>query len=112
MSAPAFTDGAVVATWPDWRDHAAWVRLGSANWPAATYGAQKKPVGGVGQMPSWESLTDAQIAQVVIHERQLSGEKMDETDPDNEDIFAVARGEETLVDAGLGPLSEAAGVTE
>jgi mono/diheme cytochrome c family protein len=112
VSAPAFTDGAVVATWPDWRDHAAWVRLGSANWPAATYGAQKKKVGGVGQMPSWESLTDAQIAQVVIHERQLSGEEMAEDDKENEDIFAVARGEMTLAEAGLGPISEADGVTE
>jgi hypothetical protein len=35
-----------------------------------------------------------------------------EENADNEDIYAVARGEKTLVDVGLGPLSEAAGVTD
>jgi len=112
VSAPALADGAVLKTWPDWRDHAAWVRLGSAKWPAPTYGAQKKKVGGAGQMPSWTALTDQQIAQVVLHERELSGEDVSETNPDNEDIYAVARGEETLADAGLGPISKEAGVTE
>jgi mono/diheme cytochrome c family protein len=112
VSAPALADGAVLATWPDWRDHAAWVRLGSAGWPAATYGATNKPVGGVGQMPSWDTLSDQQIAEVVLHERELSGEDVTEENPDNADIYAVARGEKTLVDVGLGPLSEAAGVTD
>jgi mono/diheme cytochrome c family protein len=112
VSAPALSDGAVLETWPDWRDHAAWVRLGTDGWPGATYGAQGKPVGGGGTMPSWETLTDQQIAEVVLHERELSGEDVTETNPDNEDIYAVARGEMTLAEAGVGPLSEEAGVTE
>ncbi len=112
VSAPQLSDGKVLETWPDWRDHAAWVRLGTAGWPAATYGAQGKPVGGGGTMPSWDTLTDQQIAEVVLHERGLSGEDVSETNSDNEDIYAVARGEKTLADVGLGPLSKEAGVTE
>jgi mono/diheme cytochrome c family protein len=113
VSAPALANGAVLKTWPDWRDHAAWVRLGSAEWPAATYGAQKKKVGGAGQMPSWTALTDQQIAQVVLHERELSlGKPIEDTDKDYADLLAVATGEKTLADAGLGPLSKADGVTE
>jgi mono/diheme cytochrome c family protein len=112
VSAPQLSDGKVLETWPDWRDHAAWVRLGTANWPAPTYGAQGKPVGGGGTMPSWDTLTDQQIAEVVLHERELSGEDVSEDNPDNEDIYAVARGDETLADAGLGPISKEAGVTE
>ncbi len=30
------SDGMVVANWPDWRDQAAWVRLGSENYPSST----------------------------------------------------------------------------
>jgi mono/diheme cytochrome c family protein len=113
VSAPALADGAVLKTWPDWRDHAAWVRLGSAKWPAPTYGAQKKKVGGAGQMPSWTALTDQQIAQVVLHERELSlGEPIADDDKDYVDLLAVANGEKTLADAGLGPISKADGVTE
>jgi len=121
-SGPAFTDGAVVATWPDWRDHVMWVRLGSENWPAPTYGATDKPVGGVGLMPSFSgTLDDQQIAQVVLHERQLSDpDNVTEDNPDYAGLFAVARGEATLADAeapggaepGLGPISAEAGVPE
>jgi mono/diheme cytochrome c family protein len=115
VSAPALADGAVLATWPDWRDHAAWVRLGTDGWPAATYGATQKPVGGVGTMPAWPTLTDQQIAEVVLHERELGGEDVAE-DGENADaltdLYAVAHGEMTLAEAGLGELSEQAGVTE
>ena len=106
-------DGAVIENWPDWRDQAAWVRLGSANYPSDTYGALGKPTGGTGTMPGWETLTDQQIAEVVLHERSLtSDEDVTEENPDYEDLFAVAHGEMTLVEAGLGDLSTAAGVTE
>jgi hypothetical protein len=88
------------------------VRLGSEGWPAATYGANEKPVGGVGQMPPFTTLTDQQIAEVVLHERQLGGEDVAETNPDYADLWSVARGEMTLAEAELGELSEAAGVTE
>ena len=115
VSGPGFVDGAIMETWPDWRDHAAWVRLGSEGWPAATYGATQKPVGGVGTMPAWPTLTDQQIAEVVLHERELGGEDVTEDGENAEeiaDLYAVAHGEMTLAEAGLGELSEAAGVTE
>lgn len=112
VSAPGFTDGAVVETFPDWRDQAAWVRIGTDGWPAATYGATEKPVGGGGTMPPWPTLTDQQIAEVVLHERELAGEDVTEANADYADLWAVARGESTLAEAGLGELSEAAGVTE
>ena len=112
VSAPGFTDGAIVETWPDWRDHAAWVRLGTDGWPADTYGANEKPVGGGGTMPAWPTLTDQQIAEVLLHERELGGEDVSETNPDYADLWAVARGEMPLAEAGLGPISEEAGVTE
>jgi mono/diheme cytochrome c family protein len=112
VSAPALADGAVVATWPDWRDHAAWVKLGTEGWPGATYGATPKPVGGGGLMPAWPTLTDQQLAEVVLHERGLAGEDVSEENPDYEELWAVARGEIPLAEAGLGDLSQAAGVTE
>lgn len=112
VSAPGFTDGAVVETWPDWRDHAAWVRVGTEGWPAGTYGANQKPVGGGGTMPPWPTLTDEQLAQVVLHERELAGEDVSEANADYTELWAVARGEMTLAEAGLGEISETAGLTE
>jgi hypothetical protein len=63
-------------------------------------------------MPGWPTLTDQQIAEVVLHERELAGEDVAETNEDYVDLWAVARGEMPLAEAGLGELSEAAGVTE
>jgi mono/diheme cytochrome c family protein len=120
-SGPAFTDGAVAETFPDWRDHVMWVKLGSDGWPSDTYGAQGKTVGQVGTMPSFgDTLDDQQIAQVVLHERQLAGEDVSEANEDYADLFAVANAELTLAEAtgpegdtpGLGPLSQEAGVDE
>jgi mono/diheme cytochrome c family protein len=110
-SGPGFVDGAVQETWPDWRDHAMWVRLGSEGWPGDTYGAQEKAK--AGGMPAW-ALTDQELAQVVLHERELGGEDQEtiEADEDYADLIAIAEGEMTFADAGLGPLSEEAGVTE
>jgi mono/diheme cytochrome c family protein len=112
-NAPALADGHVIETFADWRDQAAWVRIGTEGWPADTYGDTQKPVGGSGGvMPAWPTLTDAQLAAVVMHERELSGADMSEENPDNEDLYAVARGEMTLAEAGLGPDAERSGVTE
>jgi mono/diheme cytochrome c family protein len=114
-SAPGFVDGAIQETWPDWRDHTAWVLLGTDSWPGETYGATEKPVGGGGTMPGWPTLTDQQIAEVVLYERELGGEDMTEDGENAEeiaDLYAVAHGEMTLAEAGLGELSEPAGVTE
>jgi mono/diheme cytochrome c family protein len=115
VSAPGFTDGAVIETFPDWRDHAAWVRIGTDAWPAGTYGENQKPVGGGGTMPAWPTLTDQEIAQVVLHERELSGDDVTQEGENAEayaDLWAVALGEMTLAEAEVGPVSEAAGVTE
>ena len=121
VSAPKFVDGAVVQTWPDWRDHVMWVKLGTDGWPGATYGATEKPVGGGGTMPAFGGqLDDQQIAQIVLHERELAGEDVSEDNPDYAGLWAVARGETTLAEApgpgdaepGLGPLSQQAGVDE
>jgi mono/diheme cytochrome c family protein len=108
-SGPALADGAVLETFPDYRDHMMWVRIGSQDWPAATYGANGAPTGEQGTMPGHPGLDDQGLAQVVLYERQaLSGE-----DPaDEEDLLAIANGEMTFEEAGLGPLSEEAGVPE
>ena len=99
----------VVETWPDYRDHIMWVRLGSDGWPGDTYGAndtQKR-----GGMPAFaDTLTDAELAQVVLYERTLAG--ADPADPELADLLAVALGEKTLAEIGLGELSQEAGVEE
>lgn len=110
-SGPAFVDGAVVATWPDYRDHLAWVMLGSDGWPSSTYGADESPKKG-GMPPFGNQLDEQQLAQVVLHERMLAGEDVSEENPDYADLFAIANGEMTLAEAGLGELSEQDGVTE
>lgn len=109
--APAFVDGAVVQTWPDWRDHVMWVKLGDANWPGSTYGAQNKPK--TTGMPSFGGqLSDQEIAQIVLHERELAGDDVSEGNADYTDLRAVATGEMTLAEAGLGDVSLAAGISE
>lgn len=109
-SGPGFVDGAAVETWPDYRDHIAWVKVGSDGWPSSTYGAQDTPK--AGGMPPWPTLTDAQLAEVVLHERSLAGEEVSEDNEDYADLYAIANGEMTVAEAGLGPEAEEAGVTE
>lgn len=108
VSAPALADGAVLKTWPDYRDHMMWVKLGSQDWPAATYGANNAATN-AGIMPGHPALDDQELAQVVLYERQVLS---DESPDDEEELLAVANGEMTFEEAGLGPMSEEAGVTE
>jgi mono/diheme cytochrome c family protein len=108
---PALNEGAVLETWPDFRDQMMWVRVGTNGWLGSTYGEQGKPVGGGGTMPDHPALTDQELAQIVLYERRgLS----DEEPPDGEEdlLLAIAEGEMTFEEAGLGPLSEEAGFTE
>jgi mono/diheme cytochrome c family protein len=103
--APALTG--VLETWPDYRDHMMWVKLGDAGWPADTYGANAKPKG-VG-MPGHEALTDAELAEVVLYERAAFGG----LDPTSEEYLAlveIAEGHMTFAEAGLGEVSAGAGV--
>ena len=73
---PALAGGAVLETFPEGacQSHIEWVTLGSAGWPDDTYGAQNKLV--AGGMPAFGSLTETELAQVVLYERvELGGEE-------------------------------------
>jgi mono/diheme cytochrome c family protein len=102
---PALTT--VRETWPDYRDHMLWVRLGSAGWPTATYGATNKPK--IGGMPPHPDLTDAQLAEVVLYERATFG-GLAPTDKEYTDLEAIATGTSTLQKAGEGPVAQQDGV--
>ncbi len=73
---PPMANGAVLETWPDFKEQIKWVHLGSDGWPGGTYGAPNKPKRG--GMPAWGEkeggeLTDLEIAQVVRYEREVLG---------------------------------------
>jgi mono/diheme cytochrome c family protein len=109
-SAPSFDD-VVEATFPDFRDHLLWVRVGNAGWferaGGETYGVDEKPTNG-GTMPAHPNLTDQELAQVVLYERvQFGG--MEEEGEDYELLLELAEGTTTFDDVGLGELSEALG---
>jgi len=77
---PAMAGGAVLETFPEGSCalQLRWVTGGSAGWPDPTYGAQGKPV--KGGMPTFgASLTDREIAQVVLYERVAFGQEDLET---------------------------------
>lgn len=120
-SFPALTD--VQETFPDYRDHMMWVRVGAQDWPAGEYGETN--VANTHTMPGFhDSLTDEQIAQVVLYERQefADDEITDEeiegaTTPDGEPLteehlLQIATGELTFAEVGVGPESADAGFTE
>lgn len=94
---PSFQDGAVLKTWPSFKDHIRWVHLGSAGWPGNTYGATNKPK--KGGMPAFGtanggSLTDLEIALVVRYEREvLAG------GPPEEELVAITEGTEPPLNA-------------
>jgi mono/diheme cytochrome c family protein len=102
---PALTG--VLETWPDYRDHMMWVKLGDPGWPGTTYGATAKPKGQ--GMPPHADLTDAELAQVVLYERTTFG-KLDPTSKEYLALVEIAEGRLTFADAGLGDVSTAAGV--
>jgi mono/diheme cytochrome c family protein len=84
---PAFTDGALLAAFPEGQctDHVEWVRLGSAGWPDATYGANQQPVGGSGaNMPAFGGvLTEEELRSVILFERvQFGGEDLETAELD------------------------------
>jgi mono/diheme cytochrome c family protein len=88
---PAFTDGAVYETFPEFEEMVEWIRLGSDAWQAEvgdTYGATDKPVNG--GMPGFgDSLSDAELVYVTLHEREaLGGEAPDEAEVARLEIVA------------------------
>jgi mono/diheme cytochrome c family protein len=97
----------VMETWPDYRDHMMWVRLGDANWPGATYGAdgRAKHTG----MPEHPALSDEELAQVVLYERVTFGGE-DPTSPEAVEQSEIAEGTKKFSDVGLGPVSQQDGV--
>jgi hypothetical protein len=73
---PSMVGGAVLQTFSSCTDHIAWVTTGSNNWPDPTYGDTKKPVLGYSgaAMPGFGgTLTDQEIAAVVLYERVAFG---------------------------------------
>ncbi|MFL6206871.1 MAG: c-type cytochrome [Acidimicrobiales bacterium] len=108
-SVPAL-DG-VLETWPDYRDHMLWVKLGSTGWStyADTYGAPKKPV--KGGMPAHASMSDEDLALVVLYERVSFG-GLTEDDEEYALLLDIADGKTTFADAGLGDVAAAAGIPE
>ncbi len=106
ISGPALTG--VLETFPDFRDHLMWVKLGDEAFPG-TYGATAKP-NTAGVMPAFgATLSEQEIAEVVLYERVEFGG----LDPASEEYLAlveIAEGTSTFEEAGLGELSEAAGI--
>jgi hypothetical protein len=88
-----------------------WVRLGDEGWKgySDTYGATNKPV--AAGMPAHPQLTDAELAEVVLYERVQFGGLTEDAE-EYALLVAIAEGETTFADAGLGELSTAAGVSE
>ncbi|MEX1207366.1 MAG: c-type cytochrome [Acidimicrobiia bacterium] len=76
-SFPPFIDGALLETFPEGScaTHIEWVMLGSAGWPDPTYGANNKPVGGLGVvMPAFGTqLSEQELHSVVLYERVQFG---------------------------------------
>jgi mono/diheme cytochrome c family protein len=102
--------GAVTETWPDYRDHMMWVRLGDNGWPGATYGANDKAKG-VG-MPAHPQFGDEELAQVVLYERVTFG-GVDPTSEEATELEEIAEGRKTFggdTGVGLGAESTEAGV--
>jgi mono/diheme cytochrome c family protein len=100
---------AVAETFPDFRDHLMWVRVGSQGWPGDTYGATDETKNG--GMPAHNAgvLSAEDLAAVVLYERVQFGGL---TEEEEEDLVAVAEGEMELTEVGVGELSEAAGLGE
>lgn len=106
VSGPALTG--VLETFPDYRDHLMWVKLGDEAFPG-TYGANAKP-NTAGVMPGFGgTLSEQELAEVVLFERVEFGG----LDPASEEYLAlveIAEGKMTFEEAGLGELSTAAGI--
>ena len=112
-SVPGLT--AVLETWPDYRDHMMWVRIGNGGWYDASgtevYGANQTPGNRSTAMPAHRALSDQELAEVVLYERVTFG-GMEESGEEYEALLAIAEGTTTFADAGLGELSAEAGVSE
>ncbi len=69
---PALHGGEAVKTFPDVADHESWVKTGSAPFRGQPYGAEDREGGqrvATGGMPAFSSLSDEEVAAVVLYER-------------------------------------------
>jgi len=107
VSGPALDN--VQTVFPDGRDQMAWVALGSDGWRAFsdTYGATAKPIGG--GMPAFSALSEEELAAVILYER-VSFHGLEEGSEDYVLLEAIANGETTLADEGVGAVAEAVGI--
>ena len=88
----------VLETWPDYRDHMMWVRLGNGGWlePSAsrpTAPTTRRPAAAA--CPPHPALTDEELAQVVLYERVEFG-GMEESGEEYEQLLADRRGRPDL----------------
>ena len=74
------------------------------------YGANDTPTNN-GTMPAHPALSDQELAEVVLYERVEFG-GMEESGEEYEQLLAIAEGDLTFADAGLGPQSEAISIAE
>jgi mono/diheme cytochrome c family protein len=84
---PGFTNGTLLATFPDFAHHVEWVARGSDGFKAiGTYGATNRPV--AGGMPGWAAqLTAKELLSVIYYERiQFGGQ----TEADLEQLKTLA----------------------
>ena len=106
VSGPPLTG--VLEHFSDWRDHLAWVAVGTQGWPGSTYGDGTPKSGGT--MPAFgTTLSQAELAEVVLYERVAFG-GLEEGSEEFLALEAIAEGDATFEDAGLGPAATAAGV--
>jgi mono/diheme cytochrome c family protein len=105
-SGPALTG--VMDSFPDWRDHLSWVAVGTQGWPGDTYGAGVPKSGGT-MPPFGNALSLQELAAVVLYERVAFGGLAEDSEAYLA-LEAVANGEISFEEAGLGPAAEAAGV--
>ncbi|MGI8662808.1 MAG: c-type cytochrome [Acidimicrobiales bacterium] len=98
---PSFQNGAVVQTWPDFKDHIKWVHVGSAGWPGDTYGAQNKPKGSAVMPAFGGTLTDEEIALIVRYEREVLGHAAPEPD-----LVAISEGTSPALDKDGKPVAK------
>lgn len=64
----------VLETFPDCNTHMQWISLGSEGWKEAfgdTYGATGKPIEKI--MPTFNKLSETELAQVAVYERVRFG---------------------------------------
>jgi len=70
---PKLSEGEVELTFPDEKDHAGWIKSGSAPFAGQGYGAANRPGGqrkAAGSMPAFPQLTDEEIDALVLYERE------------------------------------------